>query len=74
MSFQIPKTFHGAGYAVCAVLFFVSFMSNVKEKFRVAGIVSGLILFIVVTVVYAWDRNRYYEDIRYRPSFLASSF
>jgi hypothetical protein len=60
MSFQIPRTFYGAGYAVCAVLFFVSFMGNVEEKFRVAGIVLGFILFIVVTAVYAWDRNKYY--------------
>jgi len=67
MSFQIPKTFYGAGYAACAVLFFVSFMSNVEEKLRVAGIVLGCILFLLVTGVYLWDRNRYYEDIKYRP-------
>jgi len=66
MSFQIPKTFYGAGYAVCAVLFFVSFMSNVEEKFRVAGIFLGFILFIVVTAVYVWERDKYYEDIKYR--------
>jgi hypothetical protein len=65
MSFQIPRTFYGAGYAVCAVLFFVSFMSNVEDKFRVAGIVLGFILFIAITVVYAWDRDKYYEALRY---------
>ncbi len=48
MSFQIPKTFYGAGYAVCAILFFVSFMSTVEEEFRVAGIALASILFIVL--------------------------
>ena len=67
MSFQIPKTFYGAGYAVSAVLLFVSFMSNVKEKLRIAGIVLGFFFFLIVTIVYVWDKHRYYEDIRYRP-------
>lgn len=66
MSFQVPKTFYGAGYAVCVVIFFVSFMSNVEEGFRVAGILLGFILFIIVTVVYVWDRGKYYEDLRGR--------
>ena len=65
MSFQIPKTFYGAGYAVCAVLFFASFMSNVEEKFRVAGIFLGFTVFIVVTAVYLWDRDKYYNALRY---------
>jgi len=67
MSLQIPKTFYGAGYAVCAVLFFVSFMSNAEEKLRVAGIVLGFILFILVTTVYVWDRDKYYKDLESRP-------
>lgn len=66
MSFQIPKTVYGAGYAVCAVLFFVSFMSNVDDKFRAVGILLAVILFIMITAVYIWDKNKYYFDIAHR--------
>jgi len=66
MSFQIPKTFYGAGYAVCAVLFFVSLMGNVDDKFRAIGIFLAVILFIIVTAVYVWDKDKYYYHIAHR--------
>ncbi len=63
MSFQIPKSFYGAGYAVCAILFFVSYMSNVDDRIRVVGIILASLFFIVVTVVYWWDRDEFYKHV-----------
>jgi Ca2+-dependent lipid-binding protein len=63
---RIPTSFYGAGYAVCAILFFVSFMSNVSDAFREAGIGVAALLFFIVTAVYVWDRDKYYEDLKGR--------
>jgi len=68
MSFQIPKTFYGAGYAVCAVLFSVSFIApDIDDRLRITGIVLASIFFMVVTLVYLWDKGKYYYDIAGRP-------
>jgi len=66
MSFEIRRIFYGFWYAICAVLFYMSLVSIIKEKFRVAETILGFIIFIVITAVYIWDRHKYYEDIKHR--------
>jgi hypothetical protein len=61
MSVNLPSTFYGAGYVACAVLFYGAFIGDVENNFRIAGIFMGVLLFIILTAVYAWDRNEYYQ-------------
>jgi hypothetical protein len=66
MSFTFPKTVYGGAYAACAVLFLVSFIANVDDRFRYIGIALGAILFIIVTIVWWLDREKYYENLGWR--------
>jgi hypothetical protein len=66
MSINIPKTFYGARCAICVALVLGALFGNADDVLRRWAVGLAVSVFLIIAIIYAWDRDKYYEDIRYR--------